>query len=160
VKQALLDEFLAYYSRMRAFIGNPVVRTLATLFLGAYERAFLSHPKYGRVWRDLIDRFSAGEDPVFYGAPVVLVVHTPELIPTPQEDAILSGFAMVLMAQTLGLGTCFVSLAQKGLSAGKRCKQLVGIAPEDYIHAVIVMGYPDVIYRRPVPKSIEAPHWV
>ncbi len=68
---------------------------------------------------------------------------------------------MVLRAQALGLGTCcFILLAHKGLSANKRCKALVGIAPQDHIHAVILLGYPDVVYHRPSPKPEKAIHWV
>jgi hypothetical protein len=53
-----------------------------------------------------------------------------------------------------------VSLVHKGLSADKRCKALVGIPPEDHIHAVLLLGYPDVAYHRPVPKPEPVVHWV
>jgi nitroreductase len=160
VKRELLAEFSRYYDRIRMLIGNPAIKAVATTFLGSYERAFLNDPDYGQRMAELLDRFHAGGDPVFYHAPAAIIIHTPELIPTPQEDSVLAGFAMVLMAQTLGLGTCFVSLAHKGLSASKHCKALVGIAPEDHVHAVIVLGYPDVTYRRPAPKPEKAIHWV
>jgi nitroreductase len=160
IKQALLDEFSRYYGRIRTLIGNPVIKAVGTLFFGAYERAFLNDPDYGQRMKELLDRFHAGDDPVFYHAPAAIVIHTAELIPTPQQDSILAGYAMVLMAQTLGLGTCFVSLAEKGLSASKRGKALLGIGPRDHIHAVILLGYPDVTYRRPAPKPGKAVHWV
>jgi nitroreductase len=110
--------------------------------------------------KGLLERFRAGEDPVFYGAPAAIIVHTPELIPTPQQDSILAGFAMVLMAQALGLGTCFVSLAEKGLNASRRCKALVGLAPEEMVHAVILLGYPDEVFRRPAPKPQKEVSWI
>jgi len=160
VMQDLLAEFSRYYGRLRTLIGNPVIKAVASLFLGSYERAFLNDPDYGQRMKGLLDRFHAGDDPVFYGAPAAIVIHTLPLIPTPQEDSILAGFAMVLIAQTLGLGTCFVSLAHKGLSDSKQCKALVGIAPEDHIHAVLLLGYPDVTYRRPAPKPEKVVHWV
>lgn len=53
--------------------------------------------------KERLDRFQAGDDPVFYDAPAVIVIHTPELIPTPQEDCLLAGFAMV--AQYNGTNT-------------------------------------------------------
>jgi nitroreductase len=160
VKQELLAEFSRYYGRIRKLMGYPALLKVAGLFLSPYERAFLSDPDYGRRMKVLLDRFHAGDDPVFYHAPAAIILHTPELIPTPQEDSILAGFAMVLMAQTLGLGTCFVSLAHKGLSASRHCKEMVGIAPQDHIHAVLLLGYPDVSYRRPAPKPEKSIHWV
>jgi nitroreductase/Pyruvate/2-oxoacid:ferredoxin oxidoreductase delta subunit len=160
VKQALLAEFSRYYGRIRKLMGHSALLKMASPFFSRSERAFLSDPDYGQRMKELLDRFRAGDDPVFYHAPVAIVIHTPELIPTPQEDSLLAGFAMVLVAQTLGLGTCFVSLAHKGLSANRRCKELAGIAPQDYIHAVLLLGYPDVTYRRPTPKPEKAVHWV
>jgi hypothetical protein len=133
---------------------------MAGLFLGPYERAFLSDPDYGQRMKELLDRFHAGDDPVFYHAPAAIVIHTGESIPTPQQDSILAGFASALMAQALGLGTCFVSLAEKGLNASKRCKALAGIPTNDHIHAVLLLGYPDVTYRRPVPKPEKTIRWV
>jgi nitroreductase len=160
VKQALLTELSRYYGRIRKLMAYPAFLKVAGLFFGPAERAFLSDPDYGQRMKELLDRFQAGDDPVFYSAPAAIVIHTPELIPTPQEDSILAGFAMVLMAQTLGLGTCFVSLAHKGLSASRYGKELVGISPQDHIHAVLLLGYPDVSYRRPVPKPEKVIHWV
>jgi len=160
VKRELLVEFSRYYDRIYKLIGNRALVALASPFLGRYERAFLSDPDYGQRMKGLLERFRAGEDPVFYGAPAAIIVHTPELIPTPQQDSILAGFAMVLMAQALGLGTCFVSLAEKGLNASGRCKELVGLAPEEMVHAVILLGYPDELFRRPAPKSQKEVSWI
>jgi hypothetical protein len=160
IREALQAEFSRYYGRIRRLIGNPILKAVGSLFLSPPDRAFLNDPEYGRRMKLLLDRFHAGDDPVFYHAPAAIIIHTPELIPTPQEDSILAGFAMVMIAQTLGLGTCFVSLAHKGLSASAQCKALVGIAPKDHIHAVILLGYPEVSYRRPVPKPERAVRWV
>jgi nitroreductase len=159
IKQQLLEKFSKYYDRIRKLMSNAVVKSIATLFLGAYERAFLNDPDYGERMKDLLDRFHAGGDPVFYRAPVVIIIHSKELIPTPKEDSFLAGYNIVLMAQTLGLGTCFVSLAQKGLNANKHYKALVGIPPEDSVNAVILMGYPDVKYHRAVPKAEKHIHF-
>jgi nitroreductase len=160
VKHALLGEFARFYDRIRKLIGNRALVALASPFLRRYERAFLNDPDYGQRMKALLDRFRAGEDPVFYGAPAVVIVHTRELIPTPQQDSILAAFAMVLMAQALCLGTCFVSLAEKGLNSSRRCKVLAGLAPEETVHAVLLLGYPEEVFRRPAPKSRKEISWI
>lgn len=45
-------------------------------------------------------------------------------------------------------------------SLNPQCTALVGIPPEDDIHAVILLGYPDVTYQRPAPKPEKPIHWV
>jgi nitroreductase len=160
IKRELLSEFLRYYGRLRRLLDRRALLALASPFLGRYERAFLSDPDYGQRMRELLDRFRGGEDPVFYGAPAVILVHTQDLIPTPQQDSVLAGFAMALMAQALGLGSCFVSLAEKGLNASRRCKALAGLAPEETVHAVLLLGYPLEPFVRPAPKPAKEVAWI
>jgi nitroreductase/NAD-dependent dihydropyrimidine dehydrogenase PreA subunit len=160
VKDRLLVEFARFYDRIRRLMGNRVIKGLASLFLGPYEQAFLRDPDYSARIKDLLDRFHAGDDPVFYRAPAAIVIHSRALIPTPKEDSILAGYNMVLMAQTLGLGTCFVTLAQKALNANPRCKAILGLDPGEQVHAVVLLGYPAVRYRRAAPKPLRPIHWV
>ena len=50
--------------------------------------------------------------------------------------------------------------AEKGFNSSVRCKDLAGIPAGDHVHAVLVLGYPDVTYRRPVPTPGKTIHWV
>ena len=128
--------------------------------MGPHERSFLNDPEYYRRFETLLDRLDAGEDPVFCRAPAVVVVHSQTMIPTPKEDCVLAGYNMVLTAQSLGIGTCFVSLAQNALNSSAKCRQIIGLGLGDHVHAVVVMGYPAVRYRRPVPKRERPVHWL
>lgn len=158
-KERLLAEYRAFYRRIARLMERRLLLALARPFLGSYERAFLTDPDYSRRMKDLLDRLDAGDDPVFYGAPAVVMIHSKALIPTPEEDSILAGYNIVLTAQALGLGSCFVSLAQKATNGSDRCKAILGLTPEDQIHAVVLLGYPAVRYRRAVPKLPRPIHW-
>jgi nitroreductase/NAD-dependent dihydropyrimidine dehydrogenase PreA subunit len=160
VKQQLLEIFAAYYERIRKLMSNKLLVSLVTPFLSPYKRAFMSDPDYGTRMKDVLDRFHRGDDPVFYRAPVVIILHTTAMIPTPQEDCLLAGYNMVMTAQTLGLGTCFVSLAQKGISGNEEAKELLGIDPKAAVTAVVLMGYPEITYHRAVPKPQHDINWV
>jgi nitroreductase len=160
VKDRLLVEFQTFYGRIRKLMGNAALKAVVSLFLGPYERTFLRDPDYSQRMKDLLDRFHAGEDPVFYHAPAVIVIHSQELIPTPHEDSVLAGYNMTLMAQALGLGSCFVTLGQKAINASARCKAIVGLDPKDQVHAIVLLGYPAVRYRRVVPKPLRPIQWI
>ncbi len=84
--------------------------------------------------------------------PVIIIIHSKKEIPTPKEDSILAGYNMALMAQALGLGTCFVTLAQKAINFSSKCKKILSLAKEDNIHAVLLLGYPSVNYLRSAPR--------
>ena len=47
-----------------------------------------------------------GKDRIFRGAPVVILVHAPADMGASMDNCLYSVFHMVMMAETLGLGTC------------------------------------------------------
>ncbi|KPJ65028.1 hypothetical protein AMJ44_11365 [candidate division WOR-1 bacterium DG_54_3] len=64
------------------------------------------------------------------------------------------------MAQTLGLGSCFVSLAQNAINASRTCRKILNMSPADRIHAVVVLGYPAVQFHRAIPRESKTFQWL
>ena len=150
---ALMTEIKRIY-RLRSFLmGKPLLRALLRPFVDPQARAFLRDPEYGERIREIISRLDAGEDPVFYAAPLVIVIHSRELIPTPREDSVLAGYALCLAAQAMGLGSCLVSLAQNAVNSSVACKRLIGLTRHDNVYAVVLVGYPDVSFLRAAPRE-------
>ncbi|MGO9410287.1 MAG: nitroreductase family protein [Spirochaetia bacterium] len=151
-RKKLMTEIKRVYRLRSALMNNPVLRRLLRPFVDRQSRAFLKDREYGGRMRDIILRLQAGEDPVFYRAPVVIIIHSHEPIPTPREDSVLAGYALCLAGQSLGLGTCFVTLAQSAINASSACKRLIGLTRQDNVHAVILVGYPSVRFLRAAPR--------
>jgi len=80
------------------------------------------------------------------------VFHSPRALPTPKEDCILSAYNIALTAELLGMGSCFVSLAQQAISTSGPCKDAIGIPRADVAHAVLILGYPKRPFLRPAPR--------
>ncbi len=102
-RKTLMIEIKRVYRTRSALMNNPVLRRLLRPFVDRQARAFLEDREYGGRMRDIISRLEAGEDPVFYDAPVVVIIHSRECIPTPREDSVLAGYALSLAGQSLGL---------------------------------------------------------
>ncbi len=75
---------------------EPTPETIATLMAAAGQTpsggpsaAFLCDPDYRAPFLSLIRGIDRGDDPLFYGAPIVMLFHTSSTIPTPEEDAAL-----------------------------------------------------------------------
>jgi len=152
VKSELKGELSDFYKKKNSIINNVLLRNIAGILTTGSTRRFLKDPAYRNRMKDLFNRISAGEDPLFYGAPVIIVIHSRAEIPTPKEDSILAGYNMALMAQALGLGTCFVTLAQKAINSSNKCKRILKLAKEDTVHAVLLLGYTSVNFLRPAPR--------
>lgn len=150
VRRELLASVRGFYHRLLRITRSSLARVVVGALLGKATGAFLNDPEYRRRFVSLVEAIDSGIDPVFYGAPVVLLFHSKEVMPTPEEDAVLAAYNVALAAATVGQGSCFVSMAQKALSASRAVRRASGLAKEQRVLAVLAVGHPAVTRRRPV----------
>ncbi len=84
---------------------------------------------------------------------MVFIFHTDRIMPTAKEDCILAGYNVVLMSETLGLGSCFVSLSQQAITNDKSCKKILLIPKSHKVESIVIVGYPKRIYKRPALRK-------
>lgn len=114
--------------------------------LGKRQLDFYYKNYYANVKQALIDWEKTGRDLLFHGATAVIVVGSRPGASCPGEDALLATQNVLLAAHSLGLGTCLIGFAVPVLNSDQAAKELVGIPPEETIHAVIALGYPNETY--------------
>lgn len=152
-RNRLEAELVRIYRQRKALPGNLLLRKAFSLFADPQTRAFLRDRTYLTRVSYLLEQIAEGEDPIFYSAPAVVLVHSPRLIPTPREDSVLAAYNLVLTAETMGLGSCFVSLAQNAINTSCAAKRILGLEARDQIYAVVVIGHPAVRFHRAVPRE-------
>ena len=101
--------------------------------------------------RDLLSRLNASTDPFFrsdpfYGAPCVLVVLADKSASTYLYDGSLTMGNMLLAAQSLGLGACWIHRAKETFESpeGKAILQRLGVQGDYEGIGNCVIGYPDM----------------
>ena len=67
---------------------------------------------------------------------------------------------MSLMAETLGLSACFVTLAQNAINSSVSCKELLGLKKSDNVNAMVILGNPAVRHLRVAPKPHKTIRWL
>jgi len=90
-----------------------------------------------------------GMDAIFYDAPHIMILHS-----SSAADLVNSTIAITharLIAQTLGIGSCWIGFAYGVLIANKEIRKNIAKIP-GRVHGVFVMGYPSVKYARAAPR--------
>jgi nitroreductase len=78
---------------------------------------------------------------MFYGAPVLVIILGNRNAPTAVYDCAMAAQTMMLAAQSMGIGSCWIGAAQRALMDEQLLKELG--APDGYIHvAPLIFGYP------------------
>lgn len=108
-------------------------------------------PKYVQ---SIIKSFDAGNDPILWNAPVLLVASVVKNIPTGMTDLCIALSYLDLLAPTVGLGTCWAGLLQHAIVSSPSLKRFLGV-PAHHTHLFpMLLGYPKFkYYRLPGRKS-------
>lgn len=95
-----------------------------------------------------VDNLKVDDHFMFKGAPLVIVVSAKYNI-----DAALSSAYMELMAESLGLGVLYSGFFSVCAQYDPEVARLLEMKPRYKAFTCLVMGYPDVNYRRLVPRK-------
>ena len=95
-----------------------------------------------------------GVDRLFYKAPCLIITHlNPLEAVTPDVDPGLAASQMILMAETLGLGTCFIGFLIFALAVSEELREMLQIPGGHRIPLSFVAGYPDVEFLKMVSRN-------
>jgi nitroreductase len=113
------------------------------------------------TFESVLEAHDVGRDDLFYDAPGVVVSHAPrEGTSCPMEDATLAAFHMMLMAESLGLGTCFIGNFYELMKEDPEARELLGVPAGNDILMCFTFGYPAVSYRRLVDRKTPLVRWI
>jgi nitroreductase len=96
----------------------------------------------------IVSAWEAGHDAVLRNAPVLILASAPREAVNGMVDVALSMSYLDLSAPTLGLGTCWAGLIQRGLLQWPPLKEAVAL-PESHVHHFpMMLGYSKAKYYR------------
>jgi nitroreductase len=84
----------------------------------------------------------------------LILFHCPTLEPMGEGNCTLSAFHAILMAEILGVGTCFSHIVPLGCNRSKNIRDFLGLPKDREFHSSITLGFPKYKYHRVVPKRL------
>ncbi len=146
----LSDTVLSEFRRFANLVGNPVLGPFISLAIG---RETTKRLRSGKASLErLLQRRAAGEDPIFYHAPVVLIGHGPAGNNLGRDDAIYAAYNMMLAADHFGLGTCQIGFFQIAFEKSARLRRKVTLPEGRTSQVALAIGHPRHTFRRVLPR--------
>jgi nitroreductase/NAD-dependent dihydropyrimidine dehydrogenase PreA subunit len=113
-------------------------------------RAYADYlPTVERIEND----WKRGKDTLFYAAPVVVAIHTPDLGQSMREDASYAAMYMILMAESLGLGTLLNGWFRYAASTLRELKEFLQVPEGNEVQVGFALGYPRIHFLRLVERN-------
>jgi len=164
--EAVLEEVSATVIEYLKFeikrFGNPVFRTLA--LLADREKAESGLHEIPR-FKQLIQAFESGTDPILCGAPAVLAFHAPRTVGFADVNAQLALQNASLAAHALGIGHFYagwvVSPCRAPMARGwnRRIPDLMGIPAGHELHGALALGYPIPRFKKRIDRRPPRVRW-
>jgi len=122
---------------------------------------YITRQVYLPVWDRMARKWEEGEDQLFYHAPALVVIHVKnEATATPEVDSGMASMQMALMAEALGLGTCFIGFLVFSIENSSQLREMLRIPADHKAHVAFTVGYPGVKFLRLVARNPARVKWM
>ncbi|MHA1521529.1 MAG: nitroreductase family protein [Promethearchaeota archaeon] len=145
--------------KMRIALKILSNRLVQKLFLFGQLREAVKDPGYLTAGWRIITRAEAGEDPILFNSPCVIILHSPKYGNLAGNDAGISFTYGMLAAQARGLGTCWIGFAQEVFQRFPKFRRRFGIPRNHQVWGVMTLGRPRVKYIRAPPRKTLQVRW-
>lgn len=141
---------VALYRSLLKMLGGRWSKLMLRLMVGAdaTEQFEEARPLIQRI----VDGYEADDDRILWGAPTLIVVHSPDEDHTTTESSHYAVGNLILMATAMGLGTCLIGFLTAAAEHDERLQKYLGIPEGNTIDAALVLGHPDVDWIKSVPR--------
>jgi nitroreductase/NAD-dependent dihydropyrimidine dehydrogenase PreA subunit len=107
----------------------------------------------------LMQRRSAGYDPIFYEVPAVAIFHSTVQTVTAKDNCVIASTTMGLLARTMGLETTYIALFEHAARAYPPIRDELRLPEGNQVFSVLVIGYPKFKYFRTVDRRPIRTRW-
>lgn len=133
--------------------------------------SFFFAMKFGRTTVDIMRYYAMGYQsykgdkkqyayfPLPYGS-AVIIIHAQSFDIMAQFNCAVALYNCSLMALSLGLGSCFLGFVHLGANMDKKIKGWLDIPKDHESYGAMVVGYPDVKYRRLIERKKPGIKWL
>ena len=97
-----------------------------------------------------------GRDRLFWGAPALIIITAKKDSPGfmgARDNACLTADHVMLMAETMGLGTCSLGLLTGAIAASRKTRKLSGIPKGHRALYALAIGKKDTNFKKLVPRN-------
>jgi nitroreductase/NAD-dependent dihydropyrimidine dehydrogenase PreA subunit len=113
------------------------------------------------VWDRISGKWKEGIDQLLHHAPSLVIIHMKQnLAATPELDAGIASTQMILMAETMGLGTCYIGFLITAIENSPELKEMLKIPAANRSLVAFTVGYPDVKFLRLVNRNRARTTWI
>lgn len=148
---ALMEPTYALYEKLEAMLSRTIPRFFVKRRAGARSLALLEgFVMPGMRWYIRWRQEGRGDE-ISRDCPALMLFYGPANEPMVEDNCTLAAFHAILMAETLGVGSCFNHLISAACNRSPELRAMLALPENAEVHASVTLGYPKVKFLRTVP---------
>jgi nitroreductase/NAD-dependent dihydropyrimidine dehydrogenase PreA subunit len=142
------------YESLNKDLKNPIARFMIKQRVGKQMlHTLTSFVMPGMRW--YIRWYREGKsNEILRDCPTLMLFHSPVLEPMNEDNCLVAAFHAILLAEVLGIGTCFNHLIPPACNRSNKIRQLLELPKGREIYASITMGFPRYPFKRTIPRQL------
>ncbi len=142
------------YEGLEKNLKNPIARFFIRRQVGAKKvRMLQDFVMPGMHWYIRWHREGKSNE-VLRDCPALMLFHSPIYEPVSAENCLIAAFHAIMMAQVIGIGTCFNDLIPPACNRVAEIRKLLGLPDDREVYASITMGYSKYKFKWIPPRKL------
>ncbi len=156
-RRELVGLVLEFFKSLVEKYKNPFFRFLFRIKEGKEKTRQVSEliPTFEEAYQ----KYQNGEDPLFYKAPAVVVLHAPEDKDTSKDNCIYPLYHMILTGRAMGIGSCINGYFTAAASRNEKIGKSLNVPEENKIYACATFGYSKYTFLKTVDRKEPDVEW-
>jgi len=154
VLSAFSEHVYKMYEDLEKNLKNPIARFFIKRQIGKkLFRTLIDFVMPGMHW--YINWYKQGRsNEILRDCPTLMLFHSPVFEPMGAENCLISAFHSIMMAQVLGIGTCFNDLIPPACNRIPEIRKLLDLSEDREVYASITMGYSKYQFKQIPPRRL------
>ncbi len=154
----LIPPMMEFYRKFSKGMTSPLFRPLFRLMMG--KHMFKAMSEFMPMVTRMVEYYDAtGNDCMTWGAPSLLLFHTPPGSVGATFDPVICCTYAMIAAHAQGLGTTMIGMAPPFINKNPCVKKELGIPAGNNVLISLIVGYPTLRYSRGIRRTVAA-NWV
>jgi nitroreductase/NAD-dependent dihydropyrimidine dehydrogenase PreA subunit len=150
--ETMMAHTYAMYEKLDRMLSSAIPRYFVKRKAGArsvgmLDRFVMPAMRWYIRWRK-----EGRGDEISRDCPALMLFYGAADEPMVEANCTLAAFHAILMAEALGVGTCFNHLISGACNRSPELRAMLSLAEDAEVHAGVTMGYPAIKFLRAIPR--------
>jgi len=154
ILKSLSAHFYALYRKLEKALKNPIARFIiqkkkGKKILGILQSFVMPGMHWYMKWCD-----EGRSNEILRDCPVLILFYSPNSEPMGEDNCTIAAYHATLMAEVLGVGTCFNHLIPPACNEDPEVKKMLNLPPNCDVYVSLTAGYPKYSFKKNIPRRL------